>query len=167
VSRDGGRTFAPAIRVSEDQWQLEGCPDDGPAMGVDGAGTIHLVWPTLVSGSGKEATTGIFYARSSDGRRFSPRIKVPTEGTPHHPQLAVRRDGSIALAWDELVSGTRRIAFGTGTIGRDGQAGFSRQSLSGVDAGIYPALAAVSDGVVVAWTSGQPDAAIINVVRQR
>ena len=167
VSRDGGRTFAPPIRVSEDQWQLEGCPDDGPAIGVDGAGTIHLVWPTLVSGSGKEATTGIFYARSSDGRRFTPRIKVPTEGTPHHPQLAVRRDGSIALAWDELVSGTRRIAFGTGTIGRDGQAGFSRQSLSGVDAGIYPALAAVSDAVVVAWTSGQPDAAIINVVRQR
>jgi hypothetical protein len=166
ISRDGGRTFAPPVRVSEDQWQLEGCPDDGPAMGVDGAGTIHLVWPTLVTGNGKEATTGIFYARSSDGRRFTPRIKVPTEGTPHHPQLAVRSNGSIALAWDELVDGTRRIAFGAGTVERDGQIAVNRQSLSGTEPGIYPALAAVPGAVVVAWTSGSADAAVINVVRQ-
>src|SRR5262249_31472578 len=32
VSRDGGRTFTAPIRVSEDKWVLEGCPDDGPAM---------------------------------------------------------------------------------------------------------------------------------------
>jgi hypothetical protein len=166
LSRDGGRTFASPIRVSEDQWQLEGCPDDGPAMGVDAAGTIHLAWPTLVSDTGKEATTGIFYARSSDGRRFTARRKVPTEGTPHHPQLAVRRDGSIALAWDELANGTRRIAFATQTLERDGQIAFTRRALKDIDTGIYPALATVSDGVVVAWTSGPPDAAVINLVRQ-
>ena len=35
MSRDGGRTFAPPVRVSEDQWMIEGCPDDGPSMAVD------------------------------------------------------------------------------------------------------------------------------------
>ena len=37
VSRDGGRTFAPPVRVSEDKWSIEGCPDDGPAMAIDAA----------------------------------------------------------------------------------------------------------------------------------
>ena len=34
MSQDGGRTFAAPIRVSEDKWALEGCPDDGPAMAL-------------------------------------------------------------------------------------------------------------------------------------
>ncbi len=37
-SLDGGRTFSAHTRVSEDQWQLAGCPDDGPAMAVDARG---------------------------------------------------------------------------------------------------------------------------------
>lgn len=165
VSRDGGRTFATPVRVSEDGWQLEGCPDDGPAMAVDRDGTIHLAWPTLVAGNGKDATTGIFYARSRDGLRFSPRVAVPSEGTPHHPQLTSRSDGSIALAWDEVINGSRRIAFATGTAGRDGRVAFTRRMLSGLETGMYPALAVASDGLVVAWTSGAPDTAVISLLR--
>ena len=30
VSRDGGRTCSPPVRVSQDKWMLDGCPDDGP-----------------------------------------------------------------------------------------------------------------------------------------
>src|SRR5262249_9803663 len=35
ASRDGGRTFSAPVRVSEDRWMLEGCPDDGPAIAID------------------------------------------------------------------------------------------------------------------------------------
>src|SRR4029077_12288819 len=49
MSRDGGRTFAAPIRVSEDKWVLEGGPDDGPAMAVDAANRINVVWPTLIT----------------------------------------------------------------------------------------------------------------------
>ena len=52
LSRDGGRTFAPPVRVSEDRWVLDGCPENGPAVAVDGRNRIHVVWPTLVQGSG-------------------------------------------------------------------------------------------------------------------
>ena len=59
MSRDGGRTFAAPVRVSEDKWALEGCPDDGPAMAVDAQNRIHIVWPTLVGGAtrGRRART--------------------------------------------------------------------------------------------------------------
>jgi hypothetical protein len=71
ASRDGGRTFGRPIRVSEDQWHLEGCPDDGPAMAVDAANTVHLVWPTLVTdGPQGQPSIGIFYATSAEGGAF-------------------------------------------------------------------------------------------------
>ena len=72
MSRDGGKTFAPQIRVSEDQWEVEGCPDDGPAVAVDAEGVVHVVWPTLVSEDGAQ-TIALFHALSGDGRRFSTR----------------------------------------------------------------------------------------------
>src|ERR1700710_3157521 len=51
VSRDSGRTFADPVRVSDDRWVLDGCPENGPAMAIDGRNRVHIVWPTLVSGS--------------------------------------------------------------------------------------------------------------------
>ncbi|HET9317576.1 MAG TPA: hypothetical protein VFQ51_18430, partial [Vicinamibacteria bacterium] len=41
-STDGGRTFAGPVRVSEDKWAIDGCPDDGPSIGVDARGVVHV-----------------------------------------------------------------------------------------------------------------------------
>ena len=38
-SADGGRTFSPPVRVSEDNWVLDGCPENGPAIAVEARGT--------------------------------------------------------------------------------------------------------------------------------
>src|SRR4029079_2845491 len=81
MSRDGGNTFAVPLRVSEDKWVLEGCPDDGPAMAVDAKRRIHIVWPTLVDDAGADSPTiALFYATSGDGLRFTPRARIPSEG---------------------------------------------------------------------------------------
>jgi len=36
------------VRVSEDNWKIDACPDDGPAMTIDRRGVLHITWPTLV-----------------------------------------------------------------------------------------------------------------------
>ena len=80
-STDGGRTFAPPVRVSEDNWQLDVCPENGPAVGVDTGNAIHVVWPTLVQGeAGYRADHGAVLcdverrpAASRSGSRFRPR----------------------------------------------------------------------------------------------
>jgi len=165
ASRDGGRTFGRPIRVSEDQWHLEGCPDDGPAMAVDGGNTVHLVWPTLVTdGPQGQPSIGIFYATSADGGAFSPRARVPTEGLPHHPQIIVS-GGTIYLAWDELKNGTRQAVVARRAV-KETAAPFTRTVL-GTDApGIYPSIAAVRAGALAAWSSGKEDAVIrITTVR--
>jgi hypothetical protein len=124
VSRDGGRSFAAPLRVSEDQWALEGCPDDGPAMAVDAQHHIHIVWPTLVNDApadrahAPEPAMALFYAMSADGRRFTPRQRIPTDGMPHHPRfarvvlaeravypvVAATSDGTV-VAWTSAAAG--------------------------------------------------------------
>jgi len=165
VSRDGGKTFAPIGRVSKDEWMLEGCPDDGPAMAVDGNNRIHIVWPTLITEPGaSDPTIALFYASSTDGRAFSARQRIPTEGMPHHPTLAVAGDGSIVAAWDEVANGTRRAAVGRATANGAGHTTFSRTVVSG-SAAVYPVVAPVNGAAVVAWTSGTGAAATIRVER--
>lgn len=157
MSLDGGRSFTAPLRVSEDKWRLEGCPDDGPAVVVDRSHRVHVVWPTLVNERGAD-TIALFHASSPDGRSFSARERIPTAGMPHHPQLAVGSDGSIAAAWDELADGTRRAAVGLRPASAPA---FTRQVVA--DAALYPVVAFAGDQPVLAWTSGKGEASVINV----
>ncbi|HEX3702124.1 MAG TPA: sialidase family protein [Vicinamibacterales bacterium] len=164
LSKDGGRTFAPPVRVSQDKWVLEGCPDDGPSMVVDRTHRIHVVWPTLLQEQGQEPNLALFYASSLDGRSFTARERIPTAGTPHHPQMALDGAGRIVVVWDELANGMRHVA-----VARAGQERstatptFTREVIDSAQPGIYPVVAPVSDGVVVAWASG--GAASLSVIR--
>ncbi len=154
VSRDGGRTFGEPARVSEDGWAIDGCPDDGPAMAVGEGGAVHLVWPTVIGGPEPEGA--LFYAVSRDGRTFTPRARIATLGSPRpsHPQIAIDRQGRVAVAWDEVIAG-RRVA---------SVRELKRRADGGVDVGavvtlapspsMYPALAATDTGFVAVWATG-------------
>lgn len=158
ASRDGGKTFAPLVRVNQDGWSINGCPDDGPAMAVDARGAVHLVWPTVSGGT----EGALLYAVSRDGRSFATPIRVPTLGSPKpsHPQIAIDGQGRVVVAWDEVRGGIRGAAFNrmtaAGTFGAPQAFGTSGPSS-------YPVLAATATGVVAAWTSGPPAQATISV----
>jgi hypothetical protein len=152
MSRDGGKTFTPLLRVNQDGWSIQGCPDDGPAMAVDAKGTIHLVWPTV-----KDEQGVILYATSPDGRTFTTPVRLPTLGgpKPSHPQIAIGASGRAFVAWDESRDGVRRAAIAP--IGASG-----RPEILG-DTTSYPVMAATDSGIVAVWTSGPPDRSQIGV----
>lgn len=159
-SHDGGHTFSAPVRVSEDQWQIEGCPEDGPALVLDSRRQVHIVWPTLIHDAPNgRPSIGIFHASSSSGRGFGPRQRVPTEGVPHHPQAVIAGD-SLYLAWDELKDGARQVVVARRRVDAAANAPWSRQVISGSAPGTHPALASTDAGVVVAWTSGAPNSVI-------
>jgi hypothetical protein len=165
TSRDGARTFAAPLRVSEDKWVLEGCPDDGPSMAVDAKGRVHIAWPTLVNDAGADGPTiALFYATSADGVRFTPRARIPTEGMPHHPQIALASNGTVAIAWDESANGQRRAAVGQATMDGSGAARFTRTVVA--DKAVYPVVAATRDGTAIAWTSSVSGRSVIQVTRR-
>ncbi|MEZ5317326.1 MAG: sialidase family protein [Vicinamibacterales bacterium] len=165
----GAPAAAPAgdvVRVSADHWQIDACPDDGPAMVVDASGARHVVWPTMVQGDKPEKA--VFYATSGDGRTFSARTRLSeaADGVASHPQIALAPDGTLATAWDERSGGTVRVRLRLHPAGAaDWQAADVMQDSTAADDRVpayYPALASTSDAWVIAWTSAsEPDSAIV------
>jgi hypothetical protein len=161
ASRDGGRTFSDPIRVSEDQWALDGCPDDGPAMAVDAAGVVHVAWPTVVERP--EPHKSIFYSWSTDGRSFAPRVRItPIGRNVSHPQIVAHGAG-VTVVWDEVIDGTRKVfAARRSRSNRN----FAPVLLSESDTpSSYPAAVVSGDAIVTAWTAGAPGASSIEVRR--
>lgn len=149
-SADGGRRFEPLVRVSADNWQLNGCPEDGPTLAVDQGGVVHIAWATVVNED--EPRKALFYATSRDGKAFSPRTPLPVDpaSTPGHPQMVLTPDGGAALVWDEVIGGRRRVSFAR--VSRSGAFG-PGQILSGDESASNPVIVRVDRSVVVAWTS--------------
>jgi hypothetical protein len=164
MSRDGGRTFSTPLRVSEDRWELDGCPENGPALAVDLSSRIHVVWPTLVKESGRE-TLALFYAMSRDGRSFRPRVRIPTAAAAYHAQILALHSDGLMVAWDEAAKGGHEVRFARGTPGADGRATFAAVSDRSGLRGSYPSIAETPRGVIAAWTDTTGTAARIAVLR--
>jgi len=168
VSRDHGRSFSPPVRVSEDKWIINGCPDDGPAIGVDGRGTVHIVWRTVIGEANPEGA--LFYASTRDGRTFTPRVRIPTLGSPNptHPQLVINSTNPtnptnptnstdptrIVVAWDEAADGQRVAAARRVIVKPSGDVEFAPIiTLSSDGPAMYPALAATERGLLAVWST--------------
>jgi hypothetical protein len=165
-SSDGGRTFHDPVRVSEDNWKIDACPDDGPAMTVDGNGGLQVTWPTLLQETGTPRMA-IFASTSRDGgSTFSPRTRVDGGAAgPAHPRIATTAAGRSAIVWDELAEGQRQVLFRP--LGSGVPAPPAAQTLSTGRVASYPSIAAAVDGYVVAWTDQSDHASIIRVLRVR
>ena len=153
ASRDGGRTFSAPVRVSEDGWQIEGCPENGPAMTVDRDQRTHIVWPTVVREKG-QSTLALFHASTRDGRAFTARSPLPVSGPAYHPRLVTMVDGSLLAAWDEVVNGARRIRLARGRPDGGDRIAFTSIDRAQPIQAQYPALAATPSGAIVAWSVG-------------
>ncbi len=151
MSTDDGKTFTAPLRVSEDKWQIDGCPDNGPSMAIDAKRALHVVWPTPEDGKNVGALS-LFYAMSKDGKSFTPRVKIPTRGPAGHVQVSIGADGAPVIAWDEIVDATRRLSFATVRVDASGRA--SVVNIPSVDASAgqwYPALASSTRGAYATW----------------
>lgn len=167
VSHDGGRTFSPPARVSEDNWVLDGCPENGPSLAVDAGGRVHVVWPTLVPGgtASSEPAMSLFYATSGDGIHFSRRQALPAMDFPRHAELALDAQGRIVAAWEEQGKDARRVVVARGTVDRAGGITFARDVIEDAAPASTPAVAATTDGIVVVWTSGAAGRTVLRSTR--
>ena len=149
-STDNGATFGAPIRVSEDGWKIDACPDDGPGMVADGHGGIHIVWPTLVAG--ETPRKAIFYS-SLSGNAFTPRIRLDSgDSDPAHPQIAADEHTNTAAVWDERAGGTRRIVF------RPVSDNVAQPPLMFSGAGVsYPVVAAGEGFWIALWSAEGAD----------
>jgi hypothetical protein len=81
----------------------------------------------------------------------------------NHPQIAVDRSGSLIVAWDESGDGSRRVVIARGAPTADGDVVFDRREWPGARPASYPVLSTTGDGVLLAWSGGEPSNSVIRV----
>ncbi len=95
----------PVLRVTDDEWEIDGCPHHGGGMAADGRGNLHIAWFT----NGKKRK-GIFYRRVAQtdfSKSAAPLdMSVPLAlGEPArqagHPAVAASGD-RVLLTWREF-----------------------------------------------------------------
>lgn len=97
-----------AVRVSEDNWVLEGCPMMGAPFTVDSQGRVLIAWMS----QGK-----VYWSRSGpDGERFAPRQGVADREGQRYPIALNDGKGSPILLWRDggVVKGARAALGGGG-----------------------------------------------------
>ncbi len=133
----------PPVRVHEDRWVLDGCPDMGPDLGLGSDGSVHAAWYTAATGR-----QGLYYARSTDrGRSFGAPVALRAGEHVTPSQVKVALAGGVPwLVWEEgdtvetrlrlaHVTGDTTLALETEPVGR----------------GTSPAIAAGHGVLGLAW----------------
>jgi hypothetical protein len=96
ISKDGGLTFASPVRVAEDGWKIDGCPDSGPAA-IRAGKRIYVAWMTEAS----RERAGIRLTWSDDGgKTFSPVVMGSQKALDsNHPAFTLETDGRVLLTF--------------------------------------------------------------------
>jgi hypothetical protein len=148
ISTDGGNTFTKPVRISNDNWVINGCPHTGPAMAENKQG-IHFAWFTAGGGS------GIYYNHSNDhGHSFSPRDTVSGQ-TAKHSQIISLDDGNILITWNEAFVNGKTVNSRIGIEKRNAEGHrLAKQYITEENSqSSYPVLQSINESqVILAYT---------------
>lgn len=102
-SGDGGQTFSPASIVSDDRWELQGCPVSGPALLAGAGDSLRVLWYT----AGEAGRPGLYWSESQDGgRTFSPRHVLAETDSRGTPVLLKDEGGGLTAVWEGIDRAT-------------------------------------------------------------
>lgn len=147
-SIDGGKTFSLPIRISADNWVINGCPHTGPALAENNTG-LHFAWYTMGRGE------GVFYCNSKDsGKTFSQRSSVSNKPSAKHPQIITLSKGDVAIVWDETIKKDNNYNAWVGLQHRTANGDIISTKFITSDECVseYPVIKAIDENsILVAW----------------
>ncbi len=157
-STDGGATFGAPVTVSDDGWEIAGCPHSGAVMTTDAKGNVHVIWYTA---GRKPEEAGIYYSVSKDGgQTFSPRRLVDAgNGTGVlRPYLAVGEQGEVYMAWMNYPKGKDQTQIYFRHLMADGTTMSPVQQVSQSEgSAVWPNMTVSKDTVYLSWTEQKGD----------
>jgi hypothetical protein len=152
VARATGTTWDAPTAVHADNWTIDACPVNGPAVAASGS-AVAVAW---FSQPGEDGHA--FVAFSSDGgRTFGAPVRVDDVASLGHVGVTLLDDGAAVVSWVEFDRGAsfraRRVD-GAGMRGAPLRiAGGKGRFVSGI-----PRVIRQGDAIVFAWTeSGGED----------
>ena len=149
VSRNAGNRWQGGVPVNDDNWQIPGCPVNGPVIGASGNNVV-VAWFT--------ATNDVPRVRvgfSSDAAAtFSKPIDVVVGETVGRVGLAMLPDGQVAVSWlRKMPAESAEVC--VARVSADGSVGpvmvvSGDDDVSGFS---VPQMLRSGDELILAWTS--------------
>lgn len=151
LSRDGGRSFAPAGLVHADRWKIDACPHRGGSVATDGRGRVYLAWYTETA----DGQPRMLFAAGDDLKFRAPlRLNAASGSIPDQVRLAADPAGRVVIVWEEATAVRRRVLMRYSTDG--GRTLSAPQSLSDAIKAYSPDVAPAPGGeFVAAWQEEQ------------
>ena len=152
VSRfENGGWSAPTI-VHADNWRIDSCPVNGPAIAAAGS-TVAVAWFAV---AGDEGHAYAAFSRDG-GRSFGAPIRLDDAASLGHVGIAMLDDGAAAATWVEFTG--RRARLRVRRIEASGArsapveiAGAGAAHVSG-----HPRVTRVESELVLAWTESKAE----------
>lgn len=152
VVRRTAKGWSDPVRVAVDDWQIPGCPVNGPAVAAAGR-RVAVAWFTAAP-----PTPRVQVAFSQDGgATFGKPVEVDAEKPLGRVDLLLDADGSALVSWLAL-EGTSGAAVRLRRV-REGKAGppLTLAATSAARSSGFPRMARQGDQLVLAWVeSGEP-----------
>lgn len=151
VSRLEGGKWTPAAPISRDNWKLDFCPVNGPALHARGRDVV-AGWFTVKNEQGQA-----YAAFSADaGRTWGMPLRLDDAGSLGRVDVEFLDDGSAVASWVEYAEGASD--FRIRRIDRSGarSAPITVAGVSGGRASGYPRIAHRGDELILAWTDSGP-----------
>ncbi|MES2297236.1 MAG: sialidase family protein [Pseudomonadota bacterium] len=152
--KPGGETIAPA-RVTFDDWRIDACPHQGPALAFGADGTRYQAWSTVKRGEG-----GLYYASAPPGGPLELAVKLGS-GQADHAAIGV--DGkTVVLAWRQFDGKATAIM---SKISNDaGRTWRARELAHTATASDHPQLLKGHDGMVLVWRTEGEGVRVVPIV---
>lgn len=147
TSDDDGRTFTDPMRISQDDWAIDGCPHTGASICSSKSG-LYSFWYTEGNG------TGIYYSfKQNSDPVFGQRQLVSNTG--RHPQLSTNASRYV-MVWEENDDQSEKkltnVLYQVGD-GADVRKGYLTPKKSNA---YLPVITQTSDGFLVAFLMETP-----------
>ncbi len=98
-SYDDGATWSDPVKLGNDNWRFNGCPEAGPEITIDSHDNLQNVYYT-----GVEGRQGVYFTRSDDGgQTFATPTAVATADfyPPAYMDLATTDADETWIVWDD------------------------------------------------------------------
>lgn len=143
-SEDGGETYSQPLIVSDDRWQIAGCPVSGPALAVGTDGALRVLWYS----EGQAGEAGLYWSESVDGgRTFTPRRLLSSGQASGTPVLLAGGSKTSTAIWATGSIGSARLM--TATFGVDAHV----MQSTGTSSGELPSSAKLGRSLFIAYVT--------------
>jgi BNR repeat-like domain len=148
VSRLEGGKWSTEVSLHDDNWKIEACPINGPALSARGR-QVAAAWFAAPNDNGRA-----FVAFSEDaGKSWGKPIRLDDEASLGRVDIEMLDDGSAVASWVEFANG--RSQFKVRRVAASGQRSEAAAVPGAGRVSGYPRMTRSGDELVLAWTEGE------------